>query len=85
MHFEYQLGTEIAYMEYRYYKESIALMHTVVPDQFAGKGIASALAQEAFSFAKTSNKSVMVYCPFVAKYLKKHPELNEQLNKEFHK
>lgn len=82
--FEYRIGDQIARLEYRYYKKSIAFMHTVVPNELAGKGIASALAKEAFSFAKISNKSVMVYCPFVGHYMKKHPEFKEQLNREFH-
>jgi predicted GNAT family acetyltransferase len=83
MHFEITLGDEIAYLEYRYYKNDIAFMHTDVPDSMEGKGVASALAAYAFDFAKEHNKPVMVYCPFVASYLKKHPELREQLDKQY--
>ncbi len=76
---------EIAYLEYRYYKKDIAFMHTVVPKILEGKGIASALAKYAFEFAKQEKKLVMVYCPFVGSYLKKHPELREQLDKQYSK
>ena len=85
MQFEYRVGDDLAHLDYRYHNDSIALMHTVVPEAFKGKGIASALAQAAFAFAKASNKPVMVYCQFIAAYLKKHPELNDQLDPEFHK
>jgi predicted GNAT family acetyltransferase len=83
MHFEIKLEDDIAYLEYRYYKNDIAFMHTHVPDSMEGKGVASALAAHAFAFAKKHNKAVMVYCPFVASYLKKHPELREQLDKQY--
>ena len=85
MHFEIHLGDNTAFLEYRFYKNDIAFMHTEVPKSMEGKGVASALAQYAFKYAKEHNKPVMVYCPFVSTYLKGHPELHEQLDKEFHK
>ena len=83
MHFEIHEGDDIAYMEYRFYKNDIAFMHTEVPESMGGKGIASALAEYAFKFAKEHKRPVMVYCPFAAAYLKRHPELGGQLDKEF--
>jgi predicted GNAT family acetyltransferase len=83
MHFEIHEGNEIAFLEYRFYKNDIAFMHTEVPKSMEGKGVASALAVYAFKFAKEHQKPVMVYCPFVASYLKRHPELNGQLDKEY--
>ena len=84
MHFELREGKEIAFLEYRFYKKNIAFMHTEVPESMIGKGIASALAKFAFDYAKQIGKLVMVYCPFVAAFLKRHPEYNEQLDKEFY-
>ena len=84
MHFEIHEGDAIAYMEYRFYKNDIAFMHTEVPESMGGKGVASALAEYAFKFAKEHKRPVMVYCPFAAAYLKRHPELRGQLDKEFH-
>ncbi len=84
MHFEIHEGDAIAYLEYRFYKKDIAFMHTEVPENMEGKGVASALAKFAFEFAKENKKPVMVYCPFVGAYLKRHPEVSEQLDKEFY-
>lgn len=84
MHFEIQEGDYIAFLEYRYYKKSIAFIHTEVPENMEGKGVASALAAYAFKFAKEHQKPVMVYCPFVGKYLQSHPELKVQLDQEYH-
>ena len=84
MRFEIHEGDETAFLEFRFYKDKIALMHTVVPSSMEGKGVASALAQHAFAYAKEQHKPVMVYCSYVLNYLKRHPALNEQLDKENH-
>jgi len=80
LQFELSLNGDLAYLSYRYYKKDIALMHTFVPETLAGKGIASALAVHAFNFAKQKHKLIMVYCPFVSKFLKTHKEYESQLN-----
>lgn len=84
MQFEYSENGETARLEYRFYKKNIAMMHTVVPETMKGKGIASALARKAFEYAKEKKKLVMVYCPFVAAHVKRHPELRDQIDKEYH-
>lgn len=83
--FEYAEGGEMARLEYRFHENKIAMMHTLVPPSMEGKGIASALAQKAFEYAKQENKKVMVYCPFVSAYVKRHAEVHEQIDQEFHK
>ena len=74
--FEVHAENQLAMLVYRFYKNDIALMHTTVPAALSGKGVASALAKHAFEWAQEHNKKVMVYCAFVAVYLKKHPEYN---------
>lgn len=69
---------EIAYSEYRFYKKDVAFMHTVVPESAKGQG----LAAFAFVYAKKENTQVMVFCPFVGKYVNDHPEVKQQLDKE---
>lgn len=81
--FEVHAEGEVAILVYRFYKQDIALMHTEVPPKLEGKGIASVLAKHALEWAKAHRKKVMVYCPFVASYLKRHPEYNEVVDKSF--
>ena len=81
--FEVHTEGEVAVLEYRFHKGSLALMHTLVPGPLEGKGIASALAHHALEWAKTSGKKVLVYCPFVAAYLKRHPEYNELVEQPY--
>lgn len=82
--FEIESEGQKAYLTYRFYKRSIAFMHTFVPELLGDKGIASALAEEAFRYAKEIKKSVMVYCPFVAGFIRRHPEYKEQLDPEYY-
>lgn len=84
MHFETSLeGGEKAFIEYRWYKGDLALMHTFVPPAFEGHGIASTLAHFALEYAKQKKLSIIVYCPFVAKYLKEHPEYSFLTDKKY--
>lgn len=83
--FEYAENNATAFIEYSLHNSSIDFVHTIVPDSLSGKGIASALTEYAFKYAKEKNIPVIVHCPYILAYLKRHPELNEQLNKQFHK
>lgn len=82
MHFEIHEGNDIAFLEYRFQDNTILFMHTEVPVSMGGKGIASALVEYAFRYAKVNGHPVKVYCPFIVTYVKRHPELKEQLEKE---
>ncbi len=81
---EYETNGLKAYLVYRFYKRSIAFMHTYVPEQLKGQGIATALAQEAFAYAESIKRPVMIYCPFVSGFIKKHPEYRHQLDPAYH-
>jgi len=77
MQFEVNQDGEKAVLQYRFLDDMIWLMHTEVPISLEGKGIASALAHYGLEWAKENQKKVKVICPFVAIYLKRHPEYNE--------
>lgn len=84
--FEVTQDNKTAYLEYGFYKgKNIALLHMVVPDALSGKGIAPALTEYAFDYAEKNDKWVMMYCTYVAGYVKKHPELKKQLNPELYR
>lgn len=77
--FEIPAEGELAVLEYRLRDGNLYLMHTGVPDALGGRGIASALALHAFEYAKEKALPVVVYCPYVAKWLEKHPEWKGQV------
>ena len=72
--FELFLDPEYAYIDYRYYEEKIALMHTFVPDSHRGQGLADQLAKFALEYIETNKIKALVYCPFVTKYIERHPD-----------
>lgn len=75
--FQLPVENEIAFLEYRLHEGAIVLMHTEVPEKLGGRGLGTALAAAAFAYAKNHQLKVKVYCPFVKKYLDRHPELND--------
>jgi predicted GNAT family acetyltransferase len=81
--FEVHQDGHTAILIYRFYKDDIAFMHTEVPHALENHGIAAALAKYAFEWAKEHNRKVMVYCPYVASYLKRYPEYNDQVDKNY--
>jgi uncharacterized protein len=79
--FEVHDEGELAVLQYRFHEGAIWMMHTEVPKKLEGKGIASALAHYGLEWAKENSMPVKVLCPFVAAYLKRHPEYNSILVK----
>jgi uncharacterized Fe-S cluster protein YjdI/predicted GNAT family acetyltransferase len=81
--FEMNLNGEYAYVDYRYYKDDIALMHTFVPEAERNKGIATTLIRFALENIKARRLKLMVYCPSVAKYIKLHPEYEPLVDQQY--
>lgn len=83
--FEIELDGERAEMVYRMRGNTIYLMHTTVPDVFRGKGVASTLANHALEYARQQGYKIAVLCPFVASYVKRHPEWYTHYDTSYHK
>jgi predicted GNAT family acetyltransferase len=81
--FEAKLGDEVAFAEYRLLHDALVLPHTVVPEAFAGRGVASALAVTALTYARDHGLKVKPICEFMAGYIKKHPEWHDLVHPEF--
>src|SRR5689334_22070079 len=81
--FEIHVGDEVAFLEYRFHQNEIALMHTLVPESLGGKGLAATLAKYALDWAREHKMPVIVYCPYVSAYLKRHPEYNDIVDKNY--
>ncbi len=73
--FEADLHGKTALIQYR--KEAdgtLNLFHTEVPDEFEGKGIGSRLVKNALEQIKAEGLIINPSCPFIAAYIKRHPE-----------
>ena len=59
---------------------TLDLLHTTVPQEAAGQGIAGKLAKAAFSWARQNGTRLVPSCPFVSKWLERHPEERDLLS-----
>jgi len=79
--FEIERDGEVAYLEYTVSPGVLELIHTEVPKQLRGKGLASALAENGLQYARENNLKVDVVCPLVQGFMTKHPEYADLLMK----
>ena len=75
--FELERDGKIAYLEYTLAGNVLGLIHTEVPEELRGHGLASSLAETALQYARENNLKVDVICPSVFDYLSKHPEYSD--------
>lgn len=72
--FEAQAGGYLAVIDYILKEQLIIYTHTGVPDEIGGQGVAGKMAHTALEHAKANDLKVIPQCPFVAAYIKRHPE-----------
>ena len=72
--FELAVGEAVAVAYYHLDGDRIVLTHTEVPEEFAGRGIGSRLAQGVFEAIRASGRRAVAKCPFMAAYVGRHPE-----------
>ena len=83
--FEITVDGHTGLLEYRLGKGSIAFTHTEVAEELAGKGVGSALAKAALTYAQQHQLSVIPFCSFVAGYIRRHPEYEALVSPEHRK
>lgn len=73
--YEARVGDVVAgFAEYRLRPGTITFTHTEIADEFEGKGIGSLLAAGALDSARAAGLLVRPLCPFIAAYIRRHPE-----------
>jgi uncharacterized protein len=75
----YELTMEgaVAFIDHVREGDAVAFMHTEVPDSMEGKGVGSKLVKGALEDARRRGFKVVPRCPFVAKYIERHPEYQD--------
>ena len=64
----------IAAAYYRTTDGKLVFIHTEVPNEFSGQGIASELARGAFDLLRESGRKAVLVCPFMVYFANTHPE-----------
>jgi predicted GNAT family acetyltransferase len=73
--FELEVDGQIAIIETILNKDNIMfLTHTEVPPSLEGKGVGSRIVKKALEYIDEHGYTLAPLCPFVAKYLRIHPE-----------
>ena len=75
--FEAGVDGALAFSTYRLGKRTIAFLHTEVPEALRGRGIGEQLVRAALDSARARGLLVIPNCPYVAAFLKRHPEYDD--------
>jgi predicted GNAT family acetyltransferase len=67
------------FAEYRALPDRIVFIHTKVAAEFEGRGVGSRLAAGALDDARARGLGVTAKCPFIAAYIRRHPEYADLL------
>jgi hypothetical protein len=72
--FEASIKGKTAFLDYHLTPPTLILIHTEVPATMREHGVAAKLARAALGFARREGLHVNPMCPFVAAYIRRHPE-----------
>ncbi len=68
--------------EYRLRGETYVFTHTEVDPAFQGLGLANHLARSALDDVRSQGRTLVPLCPFIAVYIRRHPEYDEIVDHE---
>ena len=72
--FEATLAGNLAFLDYQLTPPRLTLLHTEVPHEMRGQGVAGKLVQAALEYARSEGFRVKAVCAVAVDYLRKHPE-----------
>lgn len=73
--FELAIGDDaVAAAYYRVEGDALVLIHTQVPSEYAGQGVATRLAQGTFDLIRASGRKAILRCPFMVSFFARHPK-----------
>jgi predicted GNAT family acetyltransferase len=67
-------GRPAGHVRYRRRDEEITFIHTEIDEAFGGRGLGSRLAAHVLDEARARGLRVVPLCPFIAGYIRSHPE-----------
>lgn len=72
--YEAEVNGDLAFIRYERRDNSIIFIHTQVPEALEGHGIAAKMAKTALDDARARHLAVIPLCPYVASYIRRHPD-----------
>lgn len=80
---EVRIGDQVAFIDLNVNGSVLTLIHTEVPVELRGHHVAESLAQSILRFARDNRMTVRPFCPFVARYIRRHPEYEAIIDDSF--
>lgn len=77
--YELTVGDELAFIDYQRDGRTVFMTHAQVPPALRGGGIGSLLVAGALALVRERGERVVPLCPFVAHYIRRHPEAQDLL------
>jgi len=75
-------GTVLAEIRYRTEPGLVVLVHTDVAPSAEGTGVGSTLVKAALDDIRERGLRVVPFCPFVAAYIRRHPEYRDLVGRD---
>jgi predicted GNAT family acetyltransferase len=75
--FELEVDGAICYLAYSRSDRVVTFLHTVVPPELEGQGLASELTRHALELARENGDRIVPRCSFSAAYVRRHPEYQD--------
>ena len=72
--FELLVDDHRAFIDYQQRGDKYFLIHTEVPVELEGHGVAATLVEKTFNYIEASNCKIVPYCAYIKAFLKRHPE-----------
>jgi uncharacterized protein len=67
-------GQLVGWVDYGRVRDRLVALHTEVPPEFGGRGIASALVRRVLDDARAASQTVTPRCPLFKRHFERHPE-----------
>ncbi|MBS7333863.1 MAG: N-acetyltransferase [Weeksellaceae bacterium] len=81
--FELTVDGFIAFIDFKQVDQLFKLIHTEVPEELGGRGVAAALVEKTLVYIETNNYKLYPFCPYVYAYIQRHPEWKRVVDPTF--